>query len=298
MKALLVLFSALFLQSTLSGQWNKGPVLPDGVVVDRDIVYESVGERELPLDLYRPADAGEPLPLVIWIHGGGWRKGSKKGIGNCVGLLKHGYALASVEYRLSGEAKFPAAIEDSKAAVSFLRFNAARYGLDPERFGAWGSSAGGHLVALLGVTNDVDDFNTHPITGKASPAVQAVCNWFGPTDFLRMNDVPGRIDHDAPDSPESLFLGGPIQENRDLARKANPITYVSPTDPPMLIMHGDKDAAVIYNQSELLATALQKAGVPHQLHKVVNGGHGFGGADENREALFQRVLNFFNRELK
>ena len=298
MKPLLALFLALCLQSTLSGQANKGRVLPEGVVVERDIVYERVGDRELPLDLYRPADTREPLPLVIWVHGGGWRKGSKEGIRNCVGVLNHGYALASVEYRLSGEAIFPAAIEDCKAAVSFLRLNAERYGLDPERFGAWGSSAGGHLVALLGATNDVDDFNTHPITEKASPAVQAVCNWFGPTDFLRMNDVPGRIDHDARDSPESLFLGGPIQENKHLARKAKPITYVSPSDPPMLIMHGDKDAAVIFNQSELLAAALEKAGVPHRLHKVVNGGHGFGGADESREALFERVLSFFNEELK
>ncbi len=151
---------------------------------------------------------------------------------------------------------------------------------------------------LLGVTNDVDDFNTHPIAGKASAAIQAVCNWYGPTDFLRMNDVLGRIDHDASDSPESLFLGGPIEENRDSARKANPITYVSPSDPPMLIMHGDKDTAVIYNQSELLAAALEKAGVPHRLHMVVNGGHGFRGADESREALFERVLTFFNEELK
>ena len=113
-----------------------------------------------------------------------------------------------------------------------------------------------------------------------------------------MNDVPGRIDHDAPDSPESLFIGGPIQENKELAQKANPITYVSPSDPPMLLMHGDKDAAVIYNQSELLAAALQKAGAPSHLHKVVNGSHGFGGTDESREALFERVLNFFNEELK
>ncbi|MEM7477525.1 MAG: alpha/beta hydrolase fold domain-containing protein, partial [Planctomycetota bacterium] len=186
------------------------PKLPEGTVTFRNLIYEIVGDRELPLDLYIPKH-DKPLPLVIWIHGGGWKSGSKNGINRCRKLLEHGYALASVEYRLSGEAIFPAAVEDCKAAVSFLRLNAKKYQLDPKRFGAWGSSAGGHLVAMLGTTSDGDDFDTHPVCKQASSSVQAVCNYFGPSDFLRMNDIPGKIDHDADDSPESLFLGGPIQ---------------------------------------------------------------------------------------
>jgi acetyl esterase/lipase len=264
----------------------------------KDVVYETVGNRELPLDLYIPPNAKGPLPLVIWIHGGGWQGGSKNAINNGVGLLDHGYALASVEYRLSGEAIFPAAIEDCKAAVSYLRLHAKKLGFDPDRFGVWGSSAGGHLVALMGTTNDVSDFDTHPVSKKASSKVQAVCNWFGPSDLLRMNDVTGRIDHDAADSPESRFIGVPIQEHPERTRRANPVTYVSPSDPPMLIMHGDQDGMVIYNQSEILLEALQKAGVPSSLHKVVNGDHGFRGADESPEELFARVLAFFDKELK
>ena len=287
----------VFIHLSLVGQRNRAPVLPEGTQVDKDIVYETVGDRELPLDLYRPARSTGPLPLIIWIHGGGWRNGSKNGIQAASNVLKHGYALASVEYRLSGEAIFPAAIEDCKAAVSFLRHNAKKYGLDPDRFGVWGSSAGGHLVALLGVTNDVSDFDTHSITQKASPKVQAVCNWFGPSDFLRMNDFKGRMDHDAADSPESLFIGASIQDHPEKTQRANPITYVSPSDPPMLLMHGSKDGLVVYNQSELLYAALQKAGVQSKLYKVVNGDHGFRGSDESMESLIKRSIDFFDNEL-
>ncbi len=299
MKGFVVLFLIFtFCLSLLAQLSRQGPRLPEGVQVTKDIVYETVDGRDLPLDLYIPADVEGPLSLVIWIHGGGWRGGSKNAINRCAQVLNHGYALASVEYRLSGEAKFPAAIEDCKAAISYLRWKAKNYGLDPDRFGVWGSSAGGHLVALLGTTNDVMDFDTHPVTKNASPVVQAVCNWFGPTDFLRMNDVTGRIDHDAPDSPESLFMGFPIQDHPEKVQKANPITYVSSSDPPMLIMHGDDDQSVIYNQSELLYSALQQAGVSSHLHRVKNGGHGFGGTYETPEMLFGRVLKFFDKELK
>jgi acetyl esterase/lipase len=276
-------------------QPNNGRI-PAGTQVDRDLVYESVGDRALPLDLYRPP-AEEPTPLVIWIHGGGWRNGSKNGAGPALALLDRGYAVASVEYRLSGEAIFPAAIEDCKAAVSFLRLHADKYNLDPNRFGVWGSSAGGHLVALLGTTSDVDDFDTHAVTKKSPATVQAVCNWFGPTDFLRMNDVPGRIDHDAAESPESLFIGSPIQQAKAKAQRANPITYISKSDPPFLHMHGEVDQAVPLNQSELLHEALQGAGVSSILYRVEKGDHGFRGATESRDELVNRSMDFFDRIL-
>lgn len=272
--------------------------LPTGTRVEKDVVYATVGGRKLPLDLYLPSTGARPLPLVIWIHGGGWRGGTKANPRSALQLLARGYAVASVEYRLSGEAIFPAAIEDCKAAVSFLRLNAGKYHLDPNHFGVWGSSAGGHLVALLGTTNDVRDFDTHDVCRQAPSTVQAVCDWFGPTDFLRMNDFPGRIDHDGAESPESRFIGGPIQQNKDKVAKANPITYVSKPDPPMLIMHGEVDQAVPYNQSELLHAALQKAGVESTLVKVKNGDHGFRGADQKPEARIKMVADFFDKHLK
>ncbi|MEC8555968.1 MAG: alpha/beta hydrolase [Planctomycetota bacterium] len=288
-----------FLSKLRQGRTRGG--IPEGTTVHRDLTYETVGDRKLPLDLYLPEGAEkakQPLPLVIWIHGGGWKSGSKNGLGRCKALLAHGYALASVEYRLSGEAIFPAAIEDCKAAVSYLRLNAKKHNLDPERFGAWGSSAGGHLVALMGTTNDIEDFNTHPVCKQASPAVQAVCNWYGPSDFLRMNDFPSNIDHDAPDSPESRFIGGPIQESKDKVAQANPITHVSAGDPPMLLMHGDKDMLVAFNQSELLYAALEAHEVESELYKVVGGGHGFGGAKDPPQELVQRCVKFFDKHLK
>ena len=263
------------------------------VKVLRDVVYETVGKRKLPLDLYLPRSE-KPMPLVIWIHGGGWQGGTKKSAGAAGAMVGRGYAVASVEYRLSGEAIFPAAIEDCKAAVSYLRLNAKKYNLDPDKFGVWGSSAGGHLVALLGTTNDVKDFDTHPVTKEASSAVQAVCDWFGPTDFLRMNDFKGRIDHDGADSPESRFIGGPIQENKAKVQRANPITYISDSDPPFLITHGAVDQAVPYNQSVLLHTALKKAGVQSTLDRVAKGDHGFRGADISREELTKRGMDFFD----
>jgi acetyl esterase/lipase len=290
---------ALSLCLSLSGlTQNRPPPVPEGTRIDKNIVYETVNGRDLPLDLYRPADADGPLPLIVWVHGGGWKGGSKNGINRCAGALERGYALASVEYRLSGEAIFPAAIEDCTAAISFLRLHAAKYGIDPDRIGVWGSSAGGHLVSMLGTTSDVDDFETHPVSKKASSQVQAVCNWFGPSDFLRMNDFPGRIDHDAPDSPESRFIGAPIQEHKALSQRANPISYVSPSDPPFLHMHGEKDQAVPYNQSELLHAALKKAGVSTELYKVRNGDHGFRGSDDSPESLVERSIDFFDKHLK
>ncbi len=269
---------------------------PEGTQIDGDLIYATAGERELPLDLYRPESQG-PTPLVIWVHGGAWRSGSKRGAGPALALLDRGYAVASVEYRLSGEAIFPAAIEDCKAAVSYLRLNAKKYNLDSNRFGAWGASAGGHLVSLLGTTSEYEDFGTHPVTKEASSSVQAVCNWFGPSDFLRMNDFSGTIDHDAANSPESQFIGAAIQDNKEKTQRANPITYVSPSDPPFIHLHGEADRMVPFNQSELLHSALTKAGVPSSLYKVVNGDHGFRGATESREALAKRSMDFFDQVL-
>jgi acetyl esterase/lipase len=189
--------------------------------------------------------------------------------------LGAGYAIASINYRLSQHALFPAQIEDCKAAVRWLRAHAAQYGLDAARFGAWGPSAGGHLVAMLGTTGNVAELDVGEHL-EASSRVQAVVDYFGPTDFLQMDAhrMPKGKVHDAADSPESELVGGPIQENADRVAAANPITYVSPDAPPFLIVHGELDPLVPHHQSELLVAALKRAGVPVTFYTVVGAGHG------------------------
>ncbi|MHC4545863.1 MAG: alpha/beta hydrolase fold domain-containing protein [Planctomycetota bacterium] len=271
---------------------EEGPI--SDVRVLRDLEYVPGGHERNKLDLYLPKKdhTTDKLPLIIWVHGGAWRAGSKK---NCpaIRFLRKGFAVASINYRLSQHAIFPAQIEDCKAAVRWLRANSNRYGLDPKRIGVWGSSAGGHLVALLGTAGDVKEFDKGRNL-KVSNRVQAVCDYFGPTDFTKMSQFPSRIRHDAPDSPESKLIGGPVQKNKKACQRANPITYVTKDDPPFLIVHGDKDQSVPHNQSQLLYDALNKAGVQVKLHTVKGAGHGrFKSPDVDK-----MVNDFFDKHLK
>jgi len=272
---------------------TRGPNVPDGTRILRDIAYIPDGHERQKLDLYLPRqdESDGPLPLIIWVHGGAWRAGSK---GNCrsVRFLKQGYAAASINYRLSQHAIFPAQIEDCKAAIRFIRANAGEYNIDPDRIGVWGSSAGGHLVALLGTTGDVKQFDKGP-NMHVSSRVQAVCDFFGPTDLTKMSDFESSMDHDAADSPESQLIGGPVQENKEACMRANPITYVSKDDPPFLICHGDKDMLVPHNQSVLLNAALIKADVNVKFHTVKGGGHGFRDKEVDR-----MVPEFFGKQFK
>ena len=269
--------------------------LPANVKLLRDVEYAKVGEKSLALDLYLPDHpAGTKMALVIWVHGGAWRAGSKNPT-PAVALLRDGLAVASISYRFSQAAKFPAQINDCKGAVRFLRANAAKYGLDPNAFGAWGSSAGGHLVALMGTAGDANDLEGD-VGGNVgvSSHVQAVCDFFGPTDFLAMKGLAGTIQHMSADSPESQLLGVPVAEIPALARKASPTTYVSKDDPPFLIVHGDRDMTVPYQQSELLHEALTRAGVASELYIVKGAGHG-GFRDP---AVPEKVRAFFLKTLK
>ena len=248
--------------------------LPPGVRVLRDVAYVKDGHERQKLDLYLPAGA-KNLPLVVWIHGGGWQNGSKDRT-PAQSLLTRGYAVASLNYRLSSHAVFPAQLEDCKAAIRWLRTHAREHGFDPDRIGVWGSSAGGHLVALLGVTGDVKEFDRGENAGVSS-RVQAVVDFFGPADLLTMGAQSGansRINHDASDSPEAKLIGGTLQENKTQARRASPITYVSKDDAPMLIVHGDADPLVPLAQSETFLVALKAAGVDASLYVVKGGGHG------------------------
>jgi len=268
--------------------------LPPVVKALRDLEYARAGDTPLLLDLFTPEKADKTLPLIVWIHGGAWRAGSKE---NCPALpmTAQGYAVASINYRLSQEAIFPAQIHDCKAAIRFLRAGASKYNIDPDRIGVWGGSAGGHLVALLGTSGDVKDLEGDEGNLEHSSRVQAVCDWFGPTDLLQMPEgpLPPRPGKNDASGPVALLLGGRIAENKDKAAKASPVTYVTRDDPPFLIMHGDKDNLVPLQQSRLFYDALQKAGVDARLEIIKGAGHGFGGLE-----IFKTVSDFFNKNLK
>lgn len=247
--------------------------LPEGAIVHRDIPYVTDGHERQKLDLYLPKSE-DKLPVIIWIHGGAWLAGSKDFMVP-LEYLADGYALASINYRLSQHAIYPAQIKDCKAAVRWLRANAQKYNLDPNHFAAWGTSAGGHLAALLGTTADVNDFDEGENL-SASSRVQAIGDYFGPTDFLQMDKhrLTNGMIHNNQDSPESKLIGGNIQGNPEKVTRANPITYVTSDDAPFLIIHGDNDPLVPHHQSELLEDALKKANVEVSFYTVKGGRHG------------------------
>ena len=273
--------------------------LPFGATRYCDLAYVSNGHERQKLDLYLPAQ-GENHPLIIWIHGGAFRMGSKEGNADDplpFEYLDQGFALASINYRLSQDAIFPAQIEDCKAAVRWLRTHAARFNLDPARFIAWGPSAGGHLAAMLGTTGHLRVFDVGDYLDVSS-RVQGVVDYFGPTDFSQMDAqrLPDGQIHNAPDSPESELVGGPIQENQVKVAQASPITYITGDAPPFLIIHGDRDPLVPYGQSQLLVAALQAAGAPVTFYTVAGAGHGHF-TDPQAPKLTQAFLaNYITRD--
>ena len=260
----------------------------------RDLVYTQSGMR---LDLYLPAEVAEPLPIVVWIHGGAWKEGDKgtfrRDMRKVVG---QSYVFASINYRLSHEASFPAQIHDCKTAIRWLRAHAKEYNFDSKRMGVWGASAGGHLAALLGTSNNVTELEGSGGSSQYSSAVQAVCDFFGPTDLLRMSEMLGELEKE---SNESLFIGGPLRKNITKVTQANPLTYINKNTVPFLIVHGDSDVLVPADQSQILYAALKKAQVEAALHIVPGAGHGFVGAStEQLDKIDGMVVAFFNRHLK
>jgi acetyl esterase/lipase len=252
--------------------------ITESTTIHRDLPYVAGGHERQRLDLYLPP-AAHALPLIVWIHGGAFRMGDKASAdpdnSAPTRYLSRGYAIASLNYRLSQHAPFPAQIEDCKAAVRWLRAHAQEFNLDPERFAAWGPSAGGYLAAFLGTAGNTREFDVGAHLDRSS-RVQCAVDYFGPTDFLQM-DVhrpPYGMLHDAPDSPESQLVGGPIQDYPDRVARANPITYVTADAPPFLIVHGDTDPLVPHHQSVILAQALERAGAQVEFHTVAGGGHG------------------------
>lgn len=282
-----------------------GPKAPEGVKKVADLDYAGSGNPRQRLDLFLPEKpVGDgPLPLIVFIHGGGWQNGDKaSGGGRVTPFVASGkYAGASIGYRLSAEAQWPSQIHDCKAAIRFLRAHAKEYGIDPDRIAVWGSSAGGHLVAMLGVSQGVEglegEVGSHL---DQSSRVNCVVDFFGPTELLTMADHPSTIPHNDPGSPESKLIGGALQEHPEKAKSASPIEHVSADDAPMLIVHGDKDPLVPFPQSVDFEKRLEAAGVPAILVKVEGGEHGKGfgpTVNEIVEAYLAKQLLGESREL-
>ena len=293
--------------------------VPDDVQLVRDVVYGKVGDRELKLDILRPKAAATapgapqapdapqapgapvapdapvaPMPVIVYVHGGGWESGNKAdALWQLIPFAQKGYFCVTVDYRLIGEAAWPAQIEDCKCAVRFLRAKAAEFNIDPQHVGAWGASAGGHLVALMGTAADAKELEGKGGWADQSSRVQAVCDWFGPTDLtvIASQSAGGLLSQRG--NPVEHLLGGPPADLPEKARQASPITYVTPDAPPFLIMHGDKDTLVPMAQSELLRDALAKAKVEAKLEVVKGAGHGFGSPE-----LTKLVMDFFDSHLK
>jgi acetyl esterase/lipase len=296
--------------------------MPGGVHILDGVEYAAVlGYRPLLLDLYLPVP-DQARPVVLFLHGGGWGLGTRREVGPPFDgwrpsfferLAQAGFAVASADYRLTGEAAFPAQLHDVKAAVRWLRRNAGEYGLAGDRIVAWGASAGGHLAALLGLTGAVPGLEGTvgeerlpgpPRPGVAaadrpvvSSAVAAVVDWYGPADLLSMDaqsDGSGPMRHDSPESPESRLIGGRLSELPGLARIASPVSHVRPGAPPFLIMHGTADHAVPLAQSQSLADALEAAGSPAETAWIGGSDHMWLGAPDVEE-IFATSVAFARR---
>ena len=246
--------------------------IPEDAKVLSNLAYVENGHAQQKLDLYLPAQPKGPL--LVWIHGGGWRGGSKdKPPG--LALVKNGVAVASVEYRFSQHAIFPAQIEDCKAAIRWLRAHAKEYGYRDDMVAAWGASAGGHLVALLAVTGRTKDFDVGANLDQSS-AIQCGIDWFGPADFPAYDpNLPtAMVQRENPDSVIAQLFGGPVSQKLELAKRASPVTWATKDAAPLLIMQGTKDPLVPLDQSQRLYNKLKEAGADVTLDVIDGAGHG------------------------
>ncbi len=287
-----ICFVALLPWSVAPSAAQQPPKKDLGYEVTRDVVYGRAGKRDLHLDLYRPKrPAAEKLPVVVWIHGGGWRAGDKS---SGKAILPHfvrtgRYVAVAVEYRLTTEATWPAQIHDCKAAIRWLRATGAQYGIDPQRIGVIGGSAGGHLAALLGTSGEVAALEGKCGSPGHSSRVQAVVDFCGPTDLVAIDQ------QDLLPAVRQLlvaFLDGPVKEKRAQAQAASPASYVSRDDPPVLIVHGTEDTIVPFQQAELFYRKLKAGEVECYLYRIQGAGHGIGGPH-----LLDECLRFFDKHL-
>ncbi|MEV4989212.1 MULTISPECIES: alpha/beta hydrolase [Micrococcaceae] len=283
-------------------------------VVHREVTYaRAIGFRPLKMDIWLPREAAGPTPLVLWVHGGAFQLGDRRELPPTFApdsvfrlLNQAGIACATADYRHALEAPFPAQLHDLKAAVRYLREFAAELNIDPERFGAWGESAGGHLVALLGLTGNRQDLEGGLGAQGHPSSVSAVVDFYGVSSLADIPPMqrpaglfPAALTAAVPPGmslqPEYMLVGG--SDDRDLLAAASPVSYVTPGAAPFLLVHGDSDGLVPHSQTELLAAALAEAGVEHDVVTIEGGDHCFFGAEDRMEAILAAAVGYFSRKL-
>ncbi len=301
----LLSLAALLLCGHASGQTKPAPpafTLPAGIKMEKDISYIPDGDEAQKLDLYLPEKAADkPLPLIVHIHGGGWMGGSKFPC-PMMGMVAKGYAVASVEYRFSQKAKFPAQIQDCQAAIRWLRAHAQQYHFDTEHVGVVGGSAGGHLSSLVGTAGGKNAFPKIGGNEEQSDRVQAVCDIFGPADFGSVvkqaeedKNVKNIFEFNTPKDPYSSLIGTKL-DDKEKTDAVSPVHYVSKDNPPFLILHGTHDTLVPYAQSVEFAAALKAQGVEAWLQTLPGAGHG--GPAFSKAAMVLLTMSFFDKHLK
>ena len=260
----------------------------------KDVTFATVDGHELKLNLFLPDDVQNP-PLVVFIHGGGWKNGSYKGC-RVDWLAEHGFAVASIGYRLTDKATYPAQVHDCKAGVRWLRAHADDYGYDATRIGVAGTSAGGHLAMMIGMTGDHEELEgTVGGNLEHSSRVDAIVDYFGPSDFLfRSKTNPAKTENK--NGSVWLLLGGPVSKKTELAKLASPVYHVSKDDPPMLILHGENDKTVYLNQAERINEAYEQAGLDVTFEVLPGAGHGGKVFFEGKSR--RMVVEFFNKHLR
>jgi acetyl esterase/lipase len=271
-----------------------------------DIAYANQSQAQK-LDIYLPEEGDGPYPVILSIHGGAFKSGDK-GDGQVNAMLeglKRGYAVVSVNYRLSGEAIWPAQIQDVKAAIRWIRANSKQYKLNSGKIATWGGSAGGHLSAMAGTSGNVKELeDLSQGNADQSSRIQAVVDWFGPTDFLKMDEqakeskVANPQVHSIPDSPESQLIGKNLQDAPDLVKAANPETYISKDDPPFFIQHGLNDPLVPYPQSVNFAKKLEQTLGKEKVTLELIPGTGHGGPNFQTKENIDKVFAFLDKYLK
>ena len=258
------------------------------------------------LDIYLPDEKIDPFPVILYLHGGAFAIGDKRDmyVLNILKSIKHGYALVSVNYRLSGEATFPAGLQDAKAAIRWVRANSEKYSLDGNRIAAWGCSSGANYAAMICLTDNVAELEDLNLGNPGYPCnVQAAVDWFGPTDFLKMDEQLeengfGPADHGEVDSPESRYLGAKISDVPLKVELANPMTYVHEHMPPILIQHGRLDDLVPVQQSRMFVEKLEKYVSPDRFEFEIIEGAGHADPLFESEENMERVFSFLDKHLK